>query len=243
MRRWSFVACCAARIALGGGCDTLGEQDNVYSRGAEPSVFCAMNIDDKNQVGEDAIAEALDRARLDGTILHVYAHRPGVTIDTSTLDALLAGAAARGLAFVTYRDLLAGATGPGLALGFDDHDLVGWTATAPLFARYGAHVTLFVSAYHALDDGQRGMLRDLATAGHDVEYHSTHHEDARAYALHHGVAAYVEDDIAPDLALMRADGYDPQVFAYPFGAHTTALDAALLELFPRVRASQFRCPL
>jgi hypothetical protein len=233
-----------ALVGAGAGCGapTLDEMDNVYSHGAERPVVCAMNIDDKNQIGEAELGQALDRARGDGTILHVYAHRPGDTLDVRSLEELLAGAVSRGLPFVTYRELLVGVTGGGLALSFDDHNLEAWTATEPLFARYDARVTLFISSYHVFLDSERTMLRALEAEGHDIEYHSTHHDDARSYTADHGIQAYLDEDIAPDLEAMRADGYDPKVFAYPFGDRTDATDAALLAVFPLLRASHAMCP-
>ena len=230
---------------VGAGCGggvTLDEMDNIYSRGMDRSVVCAMNVDDKNSFGEAELGQALERARADGTILHVYAHRPGDTVAVSTLEALLAGAASRGLPFVTYRDLVDGVTGGGLALSFDDHNIEAWTATEPLFDRYGARVTLFISAYHSFLDSERAMLRALDADGHDIEYHSTHHDDARTYTADHGIQAYLDEDIAPDLEAMRADGYDPKVFAYPFGDRSDATDAALLAMFPLLRASHAMCP-
>lgn len=41
---------------------------------------------------------------------------------------------------------------------------------------------------------------------------------------------------------MRAAGFAPNAFAYPFGARTEATDAALLRHFALVRAIQYTCP-
>ncbi len=230
-------------VVVVAGCDvTLSEMDNVYSHGMDHAVLCSMNVDNKNLISADSIAVGLDRAQVDGTILHLYSHKPAGTVDESTIDSILASAADRSLGFITYREMLDGVTTPGLALSFDDHDIVGWTGLRALFDLYGAKVTFFVSSFHVLAPEERQGLHDLAADGHDIEYHSTNHENAQDYEAGFGAAAYIDADIRPDLALMRADGFDPRVFAYPFGARSAATDAALLEIFPLLRASEFRCP-
>ncbi len=225
------------------GCDvTLSEIDNIYSRGADHPVLCGISIDNKNTVSADAISVGLDRATVDETILHLYSHKPSGTIDESTLEQVVAGAADRNMTFVTYADLADGTATQGLALSFDDHDVVGWNSLLPMFDLYGARVTFFISHYPTINDEERRLLRNLADAGHAIEYHSTAHQNAESYSAENGVAAYITDDILPGLAAMRAAGYNPRVFAYPFGARTAATDEAVLEHFPLVRASHFNCP-
>lgn len=225
------------------GCDvTLSEIDNIYSDGADHPVLCGISIDNKNTVSADAISVGLDRATVDQTILHLYSHKPNGTIDESTIEQVVAGAADRNMTFVTYADLVDGTATQGLALSFDDHDIVGWNQLLPMFELYGARVTFFISHYTTISDNDRSMLRILAAAGHAIEYHSTAHLNAEAYSAENGVEAYINDDILPGLAAMRADGYNPRVFAYPFGARTAATDEAVLRQFPLARASHFNCP-
>ncbi|HUS29506.1 MAG TPA: polysaccharide deacetylase family protein [Kofleriaceae bacterium] len=232
-----------AVLVLLAGCDvTLSAMDQIYSHGADHPVLCAFNVDNKNAVSADSIAAGLDRAQAEHVVLHIYTHRPEGTVDESTIEQIVAGAADRGMPFVTYRDLVAGTATEGLALSFDDHDIGGWHALRPMFDLYGAKVTFFISAFHVFDDNARMLLRDLFLDGHSIDYHSTEHRNAETYSAEFGVERYIADDIVPDLELMRADGYDPTTFAYPFGARTAATDAALLKLFPLVRASSFDCP-
>ena len=236
---WRVILVAAALA----GCDvTLSEIDNIYSRGADHPVLCAISIDNKNTVSTDAISIGLDRATIDQTVLHLYSHKPNGTIDESTLEQVVAGAADRNMTFVTYADLADGTATQGLALSFDDHDMVGWNSLLPMFELYGARVTFFVSAYTYITDADRLLLRNLEAAGHAIEYHSTAHEDAESYSAAFGVDAYIADDILPGLAAMRADGYNPRVFAYPFGRRNAETDAAILEHLPLIRASTFNCP-
>jgi Polysaccharide deacetylase len=229
--------------ALLGGCDSaISEMDNIYSKGADHDVLCGLSVDNKNAVSADSIATGLDRAQLDRTVIHLYTHKPTGTVDESTIELVLAGAADRDMDFVTYRDLVDGTKTAGLAFSFDDHDLAGWHPLRSMFDRYGAKVTFFVSSFWSLSEEDLGKLRDLAADGHAIEYHSTFHENAEEYSRANGVERYVEDDILPDLQRMREAGFDPTSFAYPFGARTAATDAALLQHFRLLRAIRYSCP-
>jgi hypothetical protein len=232
-----------AVLVLLGACDTsLPAMDNIYSRGADHRVLCGMSVDNKNLVSADAIAAGLDRAQVDGTVIHLYSHRPAGTVDESTLELVIGGAADRNMDFVTYRDLADGTKTSGLAFSFDDRDLRGWHALRPMFARYGARVTFFISQFFALEEEEVAMMRDLASDGHAIEYHSTNHLNAEEVSTANGVEHYVAEDILPSLQRMREAGFDPTSFAYPFGARTRATDAALLEHFQLLRAIRFTCP-
>src|SRR5690242_19457537 len=99
----------ALSLAALAACDTpLISHDNIYSRGADHLVLCAQNIDDTNYISVAEIAEALDRAKTDGTTLHLYTHTPGVTVSTSTIEGALAAVTERGMHFATYEELSAG---------------------------------------------------------------------------------------------------------------------------------------
>jgi hypothetical protein len=237
------VASCA--LAASAACDaSLSATDAIYSHGADGPIMCGFNLDNKNSVSLDAIAVGLDRAQVDGTVIHLYTHRPAGTVDASTIESVLAAAADRGMSFVTYRQLVDGTNAPsGLAFSFDDHDIAGWYPLRDIFDRYDAKVTFFISGFTDwLGPEDRVELHQLEAEGHAVEYHSTYHFDAAAYTAANGIDAYVADDILPALTDMRANGFDPKVFAYPFGSRTAETDAALLQLFPMLRASNFACP-
>src|SRR5262245_24014982 len=89
------------------GCGEIADLDDIYSGGREVGrVVCAISIDDRYAWGYDDIVDALDRARDDGSALQIYAHRPGVTVQMSRIEAIVGSAADRGLAFVTYPELV-----------------------------------------------------------------------------------------------------------------------------------------
>lgn len=230
-------------LALVPACDVaLSEDDTIYSRGGDGLIVCGANIDDKNSVSVDSIAAGLERARADNSVLHLYAHAPPLTAQLESIETALGGAADRGMRFVKYSELTQADLGAGLAFSFDDHHLAIWSSMRPMFDRHGAKVTFFISAYHTLTEEERGQLRALADDGHDIQYHSTNHRNAADYAATHGAAAWITDDIAPDLAALRGDGYDPTAFAYPYGARNATTDAAILTVLPLARGSDFSCP-
>lgn len=220
-----------------------GNYDHIFTHGAEHAVMCGLTVDNKKTVSNDSIAMFLDRAQAESLIVHLYSHKPAGTVDESTIEQVVGGAADRNMPFATYRDIVDGVATEGLALSFDDHDIDGWHALRPLFDLYGAKVTFFISAFHTLSEAEVAKVRDLASDGHDIEYHSTTHENAEQYAATYGIDQYITDDIVPDVLTMRAAGFDPQVFAYPFGAHTDELDEVLLrDHFRAVRAIHSTCP-
>jgi hypothetical protein len=205
----------------------IDEMPEVYYRGPGSRLLCAVSADTSNST-LDSIVGGLERARRDRAVLQLYAHEPGRTISAARVEAILAAAEARGLETVTYAQLADGVAGrAGLALSFDDDSIDAWHDLAEVFERHHAHVTFFVSKYHQATAAQRAKLHDLARRGHDVQAHSVDHPHV-AYATEHGVDGYVRDQLLPNLASLRADGFAPRVFAYPYGERTAALDRALL---------------
>jgi hypothetical protein len=229
-----------ALLALGACADPVGDMSEVYYRGPGQRVLCAVSID-RNRNDLASIATGLDRARDDGLVVQLYGHIPDLTVPASTIEAIVAGARARGLDFFTYDDFAAGAPAtPGLALSFDDSAIEAWASIADLLDRHGARATFFVTRYHLFDDAQRALLRDLAARGHAIGNHSVSHLRAPDYAEAHGLAAYLADEVRPATAALRADGYAPVAFAYPFGARTSELDRTLLGDFAVLRSVSFR---
>ena len=209
-------------------------------RGPGAHVVCAVNIDDSAGNDVDSLLGGLDRAARTGAVLQLYGHVPGRTVAQSTIDAILTGARSRGLASFTYADLAAGRPAEaGLALSFDDSSIEEWSALADRLDAAGVRVTFFVTRYHLFTAVERAALHALAARGHDIEAHTVWHRRAPDLAEDIGVAGYLADDVLPGLELLRADGYQPTVFAYPFGARTSELDRGLLEHFALLRSVSY----
>lgn len=203
-------------------------------------MHCAVDLDSIGNVSKDSIDAGLDRARDHGEIIELYAHNPGRTVKLDVLEHVLAGAAARDLAFVTYADFAHGdARTPGLALSFDDTSVRAWHDALPLFAQYGARVTFFVSRYASLTDEEHALLAELAAAGHEIAAHTVNHLNAPSYVEAHGLHAYLADEVWPSVDVLEADGYPVTSFAYPFGWSTSEIDDAIKQRIPVVRSVEF----
>jgi hypothetical protein len=214
--------------------------DGVFYDGDGRSVHCGVNIDSVANNDIASIDTALDRAAARDEVVELYAHSPGVTVPMSRLRHVLEGARTRGLRFVTYRDFAEHtATGPGIALSFDDHAVVDWLAARETFAEFGARVTFFVSRYPAMNAQQHAGLRTLADDGHAIEAHGVQHLRAPLYVEEHGVTAYLDDEVLPGIDAMERDGFPITSFAYPFGARTDETDRALLRHVQVLRSVAF----
>ena len=206
----------------------LGDLDGVFYNGDGRVVHCAVDLDRSTGNSWASIDTALDRAAERNEVVELYAHRPGLTVPLVTIEHVLAGARDRNLAFVTYADFAGGGgTGPGLALSFDDSGVSYWIEARPLFQRYAARVTFFVSRYAKMSDDEHGLIRELASDGHDIEAHSVLHLRAPSYVEDHGLRAYLDDEALPSIEVLHDDGYPVAAYAYPFGARTDELDHAL----------------
>lgn len=222
----------------------LAHRDRAYSYGPDRFVWCAFGIDTKPKRHPrlDEIAQALQRAKLEGSTLHLFAHVPGGTVDPAALDRVLATAADLGVRLTTYDELSTREVPGSLALSFDDSDLASWSSIRPMLENHHAHVTFFVAFFLGFTAAQREQLHQLAVDGNDIEYHSTAHLDAAKFTAEHGIAEYIATDIVPALDAMRAAGYPTRTFAYPYGARTAATDDALRPYFDHLRAVGRKCP-
>ncbi len=214
--------------------------DGVFYDGDGRTVHCAVDLDSDAHNSLASIDSGLDRAVARREVIELYAHDPGRTVPVDVVEHVLAGALDRGLTFVTYADFAAsGGTGPGLALSFDDTSVASWTSLRPLFQRYGARVTFFVSRYAHLTELDHAQLHQLADDGHDLAAHTVGHFRAPEYVEDHGLAAYLADEVIPSIEVMRADGFAITSFAYPFGARTDELDDAIAAELPILRSVSF----
>lgn len=229
---WILLSACAA--------DPIAETDEVFYDWDGRDVLCAIGLDPASGNDLDSVLGGLDRAAERGEVLMLFAHAPGSHVPFDRLEAVLAYAAEVGLDFVTARDLAAG--GPpraGLALSIDDSDVDAWLSARDLFRQYGARVSFYVTRFDRLSADRRAALHDLAGDGHTIEAHGLRHLVAPDHVEEHGLAAYLRDEALPSIELLRADGFDPVSFAYPYGNRTSELDAALLEHVQTVRTVTF----
>jgi hypothetical protein len=240
----AVIAACAAVSGLC-GLGGLGGCTGATYEWDDRRVLCSQVIDDiSNHTPWTMVENGMTEAEVRHSVLLLHAHAPGVTITTDAIEHVLEMAEAHRLAFLTFRELQAGAMPrPGLALAFDDNNLDAWFSVRDRLAAHGAHVTFFVTRWYSRSDAERAELRLLADDGHDVEPHSVNHLHAPDYVRDHGLDAYLTDEVQPSIDALTQAGYLPaDTFAFPFGDTTDEITEAVLRIVPRVRVSMSGCP-
>ncbi len=124
----------------------------------------------------------------------------------------------------------------GVVLTFDDRNFDDWLAALPLFEKYGAKATFFISG--EIDGKTLTTARELKRHGHAIGCHSVHHYSAVNYAAEHSAEDYVRDEVLPQLEAFRAEGFEPVSFAYPMSQNNEETDAALLKVFRHLRTGK-----
>ena len=109
-----------------------------------------------------------------------------------------------------------------LLLSFDDRNFSGWVNAIPLFDRYGAHATFFVSGEIANDVVR--TLKQLRAHGHSVGLHGLRHADADTAIAAKGAEGYYADDIAKQKRTCDVCYVPVSSFAYPNCRRTEEAD-------------------
>lgn len=127
-----------------------------------------------------------------------------------------------------------------LVLTFDDHYYKDWVAALPIFERYNAKVTFFISRYEdflhcATCQHIRNDLNAILMSGHSVEFHGLHHVDAVNYVRDLGLSSYLDYEIIPGLELMHSDGLNVSTMAMPFGSTSSSINVALAPHVRKIR--------
>ena len=110
-----------------------------------------------------------------------------------------------------------------LVLSFDDHNFNDWLNALPVFDRYGAHVTFFVSG--PIDGDAVRAMKELRAHGHSIGLHGLRHANADAAIAKKGAERYFRDDILPQLESCLASSIPVTSFAYPNCRFTDESDA------------------
>lgn len=115
----------------------------------------------------------------------------------------------------------------GVALSFDDRFIDEWFNLRPLFQKYGAKVTFYITG-DTLDDNQIAKLKTLLNDGHEIGFHGTIHGNAELIVKSHGVQGYIEMEITPGMDFLRRNGFNPTSYAHPGGGNYGPSDEALI---------------
>jgi peptidoglycan-N-acetylglucosamine deacetylase len=124
---------------------------------------------------------------------------------------------------------------PGICVSFDDRTIREWKELSPLFDRYGAKVTFFVTQFDSLDEEEISILEELKAKGHEIGSHGAMHVISEHYIQEHGYRKYLENEIDQSVSSMEKQGLKPTSFAYPYGAKYWFTDYLLLKRFKVVR--------
>ena len=133
---------------------------------------------------------------------------------------------------VNCRPLPFGSTGV-LLLNFDDRNFDDWVRAIPLFAKYGAHATFFVSGEFTPDAVR--AAKKLLAAGHSIGHHGRTHADVPTFVAEKGWSAYYDHELKTvrrqcDVAYIPARN-----FAYPNNLRDANSDKLLLTCYDRLR--------
>jgi len=123
-----------------------------------------------------------------------------------------------------------------IALTFDDASVDNWYQHLGLLDSLHIKATFYVSEYHTFNAVQKAKLKEINDRGHEIAYHTASHADLVKAVAKNGIAQTEAVEINSDLRLMQADGYTITDFAYPYGSHSSQLNACLLRKFKSVRA-------
>ena len=217
---------------------------DVYYKWDGRRVLCSVPIDDLTGVARNWTAEEsrLKEASKQAWVTFAHAHIPGTTVSRDALDQMFTLADQNHLDYIRFSDMDSDPPQGGLAFAFDDNAIAEWLSVRDLLQAHHAKVTFFVSKWQDLTPDDLRGIATLAADGHDIEPHSVNHVHAVDYVSQHGVADYVQQEVVPSIEAVNNAGYHATSYAYPFGEHDEAIDAAVLQVIGRVRTTPGECP-
>ncbi|MEA5257430.1 polysaccharide deacetylase family protein [Arcicella aquatica] len=123
----------------------------------------------------------------------------------------------------------------GIALSFDDRFIKEWYQLRPLFKKYNAKVTFYVTQPDSLSEEEIIMLRQLQADGHEIGCHGAMHVGSIRYVWEHSTDEYMEKEVFQALRTMKRQGFNPTTFAHPGGSQIWYIDKELLKHFKLLR--------
>ena len=100
-----------------------------------------------------------------------------------------------------------------MLLSFDDRNFDGWLAALPVFEKYGAHATFFVSG--PIDDPVVRKMKTLTAKGHAIGLHGLDHRNAPESIDQLGEEGYYAADIEVPKRKCDVAYVEVTSFAYP----------------------------
>jgi len=115
----------------------------------------------------------------------------------------------------------------GLAISFDDHFIDEWYQLRPLFRKYDAKVTFFITCGDSLTNDEISKLKDLRSDGHEIGFHGTLHGVSTMMIENLGPQKYKEAELSPGMKFMKKAGFNPTSYAHPGGNRNKQVDSVL----------------
>ncbi|WP_229212673.1 polysaccharide deacetylase family protein [Dyadobacter soli] len=116
----------------------------------------------------------------------------------------------------------------GIAISFDDHFIKEWYELRPVFQKYNAKATFFITCPDSLNAEEVSMLKQLEKEGHEIGFHGTVHAKSTELMAAGGPEGYIKAELEPGLRHMHAAGFRPTSYAHPGGNHDDRVDSVLL---------------
>jgi len=213
--------------------DSKNFGSRFFSDGTGQRVLCSKGLDRDHEWPHELLSSSLEHAREAKVVLQTFGH--AAKLDLAEYVSDFDWAAANGVQMVTFKDIANGFRGAGWAFTVDDNDIDTWYGWRERLRQHHVKATFFVTGWDKLTDTQKQELRDLAHDGHDIEAHGKNHENAVDYVKTHTLDAYLHDEVLPNQVNLTE--FAPVAFAYPYGAHNTTIDTAMLTHFKLLRTT------
>ena len=120
-----------------------------------------------------------------------------------------------------------------LCFTFDDRNFNNWIKFLPIWQKYDARATFFVSG--EVDDVALETMKILQNAGHSVGLHAFHHAKYPSKP-----ERYIDDEILPQLDVCRKNSINIRAFAYPYSLRDEESDRKLFEYFDFLRGGAWQ---
>lgn len=125
---------------------------------------------------------------------------------------------------------------PGIAMTFDDSYYNEWIEMLPIFEKYNARATFFISLRYPQYDSQcREKILKLYNAGNEIGVHTVTHQHLSDYLRAHSLHDYYKTEIVPEIKFLNSLGINPTSFSYPYGEQNAESNKYLSRYFNKVR--------
>ena len=133
-------------------------------------------------------------------------------------------------------------TQAGVCLTFDDRSITEWEAMLPVFDKYNAHITFFVSG--EIGEAEAVRLKAIEARGHAIGAHGLIHDHYRKCVENKGMTPeeYANWDSLGQMASFRKYGINITSYACPMSSRDEKLDELLKPHFRHIRCGIYLQP-